>query len=220
MVSPAFIRPALVLLVTTAIVCIVIAISRNGSNHSAPVQSAFQQLPQNIDIALRQAHFVEMKDGSVDWELVSEKVEYDKTGEIAYLTGGIKMDFKKSETRGAVQVTADSGEYWSNSKNLKLRGKVHVLTDDGARFDTETIDYTAAISQFKTADFVTFHQERLSLNAKGMEMDVKRQEARFFSLVDATVVGISVLGPSPRRTANSEADSTKTKTVKKIRKTL
>ena len=77
-----------------------------------------------------------------------------------------------------------------------MRGNVHVLTDDGVRFDTETIDYTAAISQFKTKNAVTFNQERLSINAKGMEMDVKVQKARFFSLVDATVVGVSVLGSS------------------------
>lgn len=194
MVSPVLIRPALVILVTTAIICIVIAISRNGSNHSTPVPSAFQELPQNIDIALKQARFSEMKEGSVAWELVAEKVEYDKSGEIAHLTGGIGMDFFGSKTRGAVKVTADSGEYLINNKNITLRGKVHLLTEDGASFDTDSIDYTAAISQFKTADAVTFRQERLTLRATGMEMDVKDQQARFIKLVDATVAGVSIEG--------------------------
>ena len=198
MVSPVLIRPALVILVTTAIICIVIAISRNGSNHSTPVPSAFQELPQNIDIALKQARFSEMKEGSVAWELVAEKVEYDKSGEIAHLTGGIGMDFFGSKTRGAVKVTADSGEYLINNKNITLRGKVHLLTEDGASFDTDSIDYTAAISQFKTADAVTFRQERLTLRATGMEMDVKDQQARFIKLVDATVAGVSIEGVKKR----------------------
>jgi LPS export ABC transporter protein LptC len=189
MVSPFFIRPALVIIVTTAIICIVIAISRNGSNNSAPVQSAFQQLPQNIDIALKQARFSEMKDGSVAWELAAEKVEYDKSGEIAHLTGGIRMNFLESKSRGAVKVTADSGEYLSNNNNIKLRGKVRVLTEEGASFDTDSIDYTAAVSQFKTADAVTFRQERLTLNATGMEMDVRDQRARFSTSVVSTIAG-------------------------------
>ncbi|MEI6206256.1 MAG: LPS export ABC transporter periplasmic protein LptC [Desulfuromonadales bacterium] len=194
MISPVFIRPALVIVITTAIILIVTVISRNGSNRVAPVQSAFQQLPHNIDIALKQAHFSEMKDGSINWELVAEEVEYDKNGEIAYLSGGIRMDFIRNKTRGAVKVTADSGEYQSNNKNITLRGKVHVLTEDGASFDTDSIRYTAAVSRFTTTDTIMFRQARLTLNAVGMEMDVKDQRARFLKLVDATVTGGAVHG--------------------------
>ncbi|MBI5483833.1 MAG: LPS export ABC transporter periplasmic protein LptC [Deltaproteobacteria bacterium] len=218
MVSPVFIRPALVILVTSAIICILIAISRNGNNYSAPVQSAFQQLPQNIDIALKQARFSEMKDGSVVWELVAEKVEYDKSGEIAYLGGGIQMDFARTERRGAIKLTADRGEYLANSKNIKLRGKVHVVTGDGASFDTNSIDYRAAESQFKTAEMVTFRQDRLTLNATGMEMDAREQQARFFSQVDAVVAGVSVNGAAAGANANQAAAPAKKQVSKKIKK--
>lgn len=218
MVSPVFIRPALVILVTTAIICIVIAISRNGSNHSAPVHPAFQQLPQHIDIALKKARFSEMKDGSIAWELSAEKVEYDRSGEIAHLTGGIRMDFFRSGTRGSVKVTADSGEYLSSNNNVRLRGKVRVLMEDGSSFDSDSINYTAAASQFKTADLVTFRQERLTLNATGMEMDARDQQARFFSLVDATVAGGSVDGVQSKSKANSGVVAVKNQVSKKISK--
>lgn len=196
MVLPTFIRPALVLLVVAAVVFIVIAIYRNGSNQSGPVYSASQQLPQNVDIALKQARFTEIKDGLVDWELVADRVEYDKSGEIARLAGGIKMDFVKNNTRGAIKVTADSGEYLTNSKNIRLHGNVHVVTEDGVDFKTEQIDYTASISQFKTTEMVNFSQERLKLSATGMVMDVRDHQARFFRLVDATVIGLSVADKS------------------------
>lgn len=218
MVSPVLIRPALVILVTTAIICIVIAISRNGSKNSAPVQSAFQQLPQNIDIALKKASFSEIKDGSVVWELLAEKVEYDKSGEIAHLTGGIVIDFSRSRTHGAVKVTADSGEYLSNSNNINLRGKVHVLTEDGASFETDSIGYTADNSQFKTADMVSFRQDRLTLNAVGMEMDVKNQRARFLTLVDSTVAGVSVHGAAPGTKITSGVGPTKKQISKRTNK--
>lgn len=193
MVLPAFIRPALVLILTAAVVFIVVALFRNGSNRSAPVQSAVQQLPKNVDIALKQARFVDMKDGLVDWVLLADKVEYDKSGEIARLTGGIRMDFTKNRTHAAIKVTADRAEYQGNSKNIKLRGNVHLLTEDGVTFDTDKIDYTAAISQFRTTEKVAFSQERLNLVATGMVMDVKDHHARFFKLVDATITGLSVI---------------------------
>lgn len=194
MVSPVFIRPALVILVAAAIICFVIAISRNGSNNSAPVHSAFKQLPQNIDIALRQARFSEMKGGSVLWELVADKVEYDKSRKKAHLTGGIRMDFSGNSSRGAITVTADSGEYMENNKNIKLRGRVRVLTEEGASFETDSLDYVAAFSRFKTLSKVVFNQKRLTLNATGMEMDVKLKQARFNRSVDATLSGSSLYG--------------------------
>ena len=218
MVSPVFIKPALVALVTTAIICIVIAVTRNGSNHSVPVQSAFQSLPQNIDIALKQARFSEMKDGAVVWELVAGKVEYDKSGEIAHLTGGIQMDFMRTKASDAVKVIADSGEYLSNNKNVKLRGNVHVLKQDGTRFDTDSIDYTAATSRFKTADMLTFRHERLMLNAIGMEMDVKDQKTRFYTSVDATVAGVSVRRTLPGFRSESVVKPAKKKIAKKTKK--
>lgn len=198
MVSPVFIRPALAISVAATIIFIVIAISRNGSNHPAPAQSVFKQIPRNIDISLKQVRFSEIKDGSVAWELVAERVDYDKIGEIARLTGGIRMEFIGKRPRGAVIVTAKSGEYRSNNNNIKLYGQVSVQMEDGARFDTDSIDYTAATSQFNTSDMVTFRQERLTLGATGMEIDVKNQKARFFKMVDATVAGVAVRGADKR----------------------
>ena len=42
-----------------------------------------RQLPQDIDVALQKARFSEMPDGRTVWELVAERAEYDKGGEMA-----------------------------------------------------------------------------------------------------------------------------------------
>ena len=188
MVSPVFIRPALAILVTTAIIGIMAVISRNGTHDTPPVRSALQQLPRNIDIALKKARFSEMRDGSVVWVLDAERVGYDQSGEIAHLSG-IRMDFVRTGGEGAVSVSADSGDYRANSKNILLRGNVRVQTVEGARFDTDIIEYEAARSQFTTAAPVIFRQQRLTLKAVGMVMDIDDQRARFSSSIDATVAG-------------------------------
>lgn len=195
MVSPVIIRPVLAILVTAASIGIVAFIFQSGSHDRAPEQTALRKLPQNIDIALKKARFSEIREGSIVWELVAERVEYDKSGEVAHL-GDIRMDFVRSRMAGAITVTAEQGDYSIDKRDVKLRGKVHVETEDGVSFDTESIEYKALKTQFKTMDQITFRQQRLTLTAVGMEMDVKNQRVRFFKQIDAMVAGAKLSGVS------------------------
>jgi LPS export ABC transporter protein LptC len=177
----------LALLVMAAIIGIVTVVLRNGPHGSTPVSSTGQQLPHNIDITLKKARFSEIQDGQVAWELVAERVDYDKSGDTAFLTD-IRMEFQQSGSQGAVTVTADKGEYLSVAKNIRLAGHVQVVTEDGASFKTGTMVYSGAAKLFSTADPVVFRQQRLQLAAVGMDLNVKSQRARFFSSVDATII--------------------------------
>ncbi|HIJ97128.1 MAG TPA: LPS export ABC transporter periplasmic protein LptC [Desulfuromonadales bacterium] len=193
MVSPVFNRPLLLaILVTTAIIGIVTAISRNGSHGAPPVRSAFQQLPRNIDIALHKARFSELHNGSVVWELDADRVEYDKSGDLAHLSG-ISMNVLRPRNAGRISLRADSGDFQAASKNVLLRGNVHVFSGDDVSFDTSALDYDAARSQFSTTAPVTFKQRRLTLKAVGMELSVDDQRARFKSPLEATIAGVTAL---------------------------
>jgi len=191
MVSSGKIRILLAILITMAIVGIVAAISKKGPRR-APMDSVSQQLPQNIDVAMQNARFAEMRNGTAVWELVAERAEYDKSGNVVYLSD-IRMEFAKTRTAGAITVTAAKGEYSSKSNNVKLRGKVRVTTDAGASFDTESIDYLANKSQFRTSESVIFRHQRLALSAQGMELNVKDQKARFHRAIDATVLANNIV---------------------------
>ncbi len=191
MVSSGKIRILLAILITMAIIGIVAAISQKGPRR-APMDSVSQQLPQNIDVVMQNARFAEMRNGTAVWELVAERAEYDKSGNVVYLSN-ISMEFAKTRTAGAITVTAAMGEYSSKSNNVKLRGKVRVTTEANASFDTESIDYLANKSQFHTSELVKFHHQRLALSALGMELNVKDQKARFHKAIDATVLANNVV---------------------------
>lgn len=186
MVSPVYIRPLLALLAMAAIAGIAASVLRSGSHGSAPPRAANQQLPHNIDVSLKNASFSEIQDGLVVWELVAGRVDYDKGGDNAFLSD-IRMVFQSSSSHGAVTVTADSGVYTSGTKTVRLKGHVHVVTEDGASFKTGSIVYTGATARFTTSDPVTFRQQKLQLNAVGMELGVNSQQARFFSSIDASI---------------------------------
>ena len=185
MVSPRNIRFALALLVTTAIIGIVAAISFKGSRTALP-EPVSKQLPQNIDVALQDARFTEMRDGVTVWELAADRAEYDKSGDVVYLSR-VRMNFAKTRSNGTITVTAAKGEYANGSRNVRLQGKVHVVTESGMVFDTETLDYLALPAQFRTAARVDFHHERLSLAAIGMELNVKTETSVFLKLIEAVV---------------------------------
>lgn len=182
------IRLILAILVTTVIVGIAAVVSLKGPK-PASQGAAFQQLPRNIDVALRKARFTEMRDGAAVWELVADRAEYNKTGDVAYLTG-VRMAFARTGSSGAITVMAARGEYSTKSRNVALQGAVHVETEAGMSFNTESIEYQASRSVFKTAEPVTFRHQRLALAAQGMELDVKDQKARFHKAIDATVASL------------------------------
>ena len=187
MVWSRYIRSALVATILIAIVGIVATISLK--DNSAPTKPVSRQIPQNIDVSLQKAHFSEIRDGIVVWELIADRAEYDKSGEMAYLTG-IRMEFAKSPSAGKIVVTAKTGEYSSKTRNVRLKGNVNVQTEAGAQFSTESIDYLAAGSQLVSSESVTFRHHRLELRARGMIMNVTQQVAHFKSMVDATVKGL------------------------------
>lgn len=186
MMSSVYFRPLLALLVIAAIIGIAAVVLRDGPAGSAPELTVDRQLPHNIDVALKKARFSEMQDGLVVWELVAERVDYDKKGDTAYLSD-IRMVFQRTRSQGAVTVTADSGEYSSLTKNVRLKGHVHVATEEGASFETGSIVYSGSASRFSTADPVTFRQQRLQLTAVGMDLGVKNQRASFHSSVNASI---------------------------------
>ena len=188
MVTPRNIRFILALLVTLTCVGIVILIAFKGSRTALP-EPVSKQLPQNIDVALNNARFTEMRKGVTVWELVAARAEYDKSGDTAFLSD-VHMVFAKSGSNGTITVTASKGEYANATRNVRLRGKVHVVTESGMVFDTESLDYLAGQSLFRTSDRVVFHNDRLSLAALGMELDVKTEKSHFFKSIDAVIEGL------------------------------
>ena len=188
MVSPRNIRLGLAILVMSATFGIMAAIFQKGSK-PAPPEPVSQQLPLNVDLALQKARFTEVRGGVTMWTIEAERAEYSKKGEIVHLFG-IHMIFFKNRTVGNITVTADTGTYSTKSKNITLRGRVHLVSESGIVFDTRSLDYQASPSLFKTADAVTFRQNRMTLNAQGMELDVDKQTVRFLNAVNGVVSGL------------------------------
>lgn len=188
MVTPRNIRLVLALIVVTAAVGITVAVVVRRTAAPQP-EPASQLLPRNIDVALSNARFTEVRDGVTAWEMVAGRAEYDKRGDVAFLSD-IRMVYAQSRTNGSITVTAARGEYAAAQRDIRLRGAVHAVSESGITFTTESLDYQAAQSRFTTADRVNFSHERLSLAAAGMELDARAETSRFRGPIEAVVAGL------------------------------
>ena len=180
------IRYLLAIFFILLVIGIVVAVYNKKTVRVSPEPKS-GQLPANIDVALKNAKFNELRNGVPVWELTAEKTEYDQTGEIANLVG-VKMQFQKTSF-GKITLTAAKAQYSSKTRNVRLRENIRVKTETGVSFETESLDYDSIRSEFNSNDHVFFHQNRLSLQAIGMKLFIDAQKAKFGKQVDATVEG-------------------------------
>lgn len=145
------------------------------------------QLPANIDVALKNARFNELRNGVPVWELTADKTEYDQTGEIADLTG-VRMQFQKTSF-GKITLTAAKAKYSSKDKSVKLQKNIRVTAENGVIFETESLDYDPVHSEFNSNDRVVFRQNRLFLQATGIKLNIDDEKAVFRKQIAATVEG-------------------------------
>lgn len=157
---------------------------QQGTSVSQP-----EPLPRHIDVALRNVTFSETRDGVAIWELVADRAVHDKGGDVVLLEN-IRMVFSKTGTAGKLTMTAQQGEYANTTQDVSLSGSVHVITESGIDFTTDSVGYSSSRRQIHTNDPVTFRQQRLQLTAKGMTLDIPRQKVHFAQQIQASVSGL------------------------------
>ena len=87
MVSPVYIRSVSALLAVVAIIALSFTLFRSDSGRKVSARSVGEPLPRSIDITLKRARFSEIRNGELVWELAAARVDYDASGELAYLSG-------------------------------------------------------------------------------------------------------------------------------------
>lgn len=178
------------MLVLLAILGITAKMTTKPGSHKATTGTIPQQtLPDNVDIALQNARFTEIKGNRTVWELIASNATYSKSGDLANLNN-ITMKFAAIKNSGKCTVTAAKGTYSNSSRNVTLNGAIHIETENNALFDTESLNYNATSSRFMTQEPIRFSHDRMTLNAVGMELDVEHQKAHFLQEVDAVISGI------------------------------
>jgi LPS export ABC transporter protein LptC/lipopolysaccharide transport protein LptA len=81
----------------------------------------------------------------------------------------VNLDYVARQKAGKATITADECHCNLPQQRAVLRGKVHIVTEDGLELDTESLTYRGDKGLAKTADPVKFRRNEVSGSSTGME---------------------------------------------------
>jgi LPS export ABC transporter protein LptC len=185
MPKPNKIKQLLALCIITAGAWLAIVIVLKTHQPKGPAEY-LKELPKNIDLSLQKIHYSEVKDGEKRWELLADKVEYDKNQEFTFFKKISMIIFGKGKG-GQITIAADSAKYYNKTGDVELSGNVSALNASGMKFNTGHIRYISSRSMFSTNDHVTFADGGLIVNGIGMELMLKTKNVRVLKNVAADI---------------------------------
>jgi LPS export ABC transporter protein LptC len=180
------IRQLLALFVVVATLSLIAAIALKVYRGKG-TEGLLRKLPKNIDVSLQKIHFTETGDEKKKWDLVADKAEYDKKGEVTHLNG-VRLVVAGDSAMGDITLTAHRADYHHITKNVTLSGEVVARSASGMVFTTSSAAYIAARSAITTSSPVRFTDGRLTLEGVGMEFLTETKNLRLLSKVTANIM--------------------------------
>lgn len=145
-----------------------------------------RKLPKNIEVSLQKIHFTETKDGVKKWDLVADKADYDKKGEVTHLTG-VRLVVAGERATGDITLTALRADFHNVSKDVRMDGNIVARSASGMEFTAANATYIAARSLIVSSDRVSFTDGKLKLEGVGMEFVPQTKNIRILSKVTANI---------------------------------
>jgi len=178
------IRQLLALFIFLAIVSLaaVIALKTYRGMRGGRILSS---LPKNIDISLQKIHYTETKGGAKKWDLLADKAEYDKGGDLVRLSG-IHLEVALAGKPGEVVLTSERAVYHAKTRDVELMGNVLARSASGMKFTTEKVAYVAAESTLQSGERVKFTDGNLKVEGTGMEFKVETKKLKILQQVTAS----------------------------------
>jgi len=140
--------------------------------------------PRGVDMQLGNIHYEQTnQDAFKEWELNAQSAQYFKN-ENKIVLQSIALTFYSDEGK-RYNLTAEQGELYTDSNNLKVSGNVFVDTEEGYQVRTDSFQYNATERTIVTDDKVTLKSKDLVMTGKGMIVDLEEERLRILGDVRA-----------------------------------
>lgn len=185
MLKPNKIKQLLALCIILIGTWLAVAIALKIHQPKGPVE-LLKKLPKNIDLSLQKIHYSEIKNGGKRWDLLADKVDYDKSKDYTSFKK-INMVIFGKEKDGTVTLAADSANYHNKTGDVELIGNVSAGNDSGMKFTTGHIRYISSRSLVQTDDHVAYTYGNLVVEGTGLELMLKTKRVRVLKNVTANI---------------------------------
>jgi LPS export ABC transporter protein LptC len=180
------IRNLLALVILVLAGAMIVTVIRNFQGPSP--EEALEALPRNIDLALKEIRYTETSDGLRRWMLVADSAAHS-VGEGVTRIENIHMTFYDRQGAEDIILTARSGTFRVESREVEVHGDVVVKSPRGFALYTEHLTYGEADRVIRTAAPVRMVSDRMELTGKGMRLSVAEHTLELLSAVRARIEG-------------------------------
>ncbi|WP_243373044.1 LPS export ABC transporter periplasmic protein LptC [Geotalea sp. SG265] len=176
-----FLATAIVLAGVSLIVTVMLKVEQRNSQ-----PRKLEPLPRNVEMALQNVHYSEVKNGAKKWDLFAAQALFDRKKE-AFRLKAVRLVLAAEAGVGSVTLTADQADYNSETKDVHLSGNVVATSDSGMHFSSERACYLADRALIRTNDPVRFIDGRIDLSGVGMELNVATRDLKIMKDVSADI---------------------------------
>ncbi len=173
----------LIAIASLTLILVMVALVRNSlvSHDSIRLDSL---PPKGVDMQIGDIHYEQTdKNASKEWELNAKSAQYFK-GENKIVLQSIELTFFSGEGK-VYKLTADEGELYTDSKDVKVSGNVIVLTEEGYHVQADSFKYNAEERKIFTNDRVHLSGKELVMTGKGMVVDLETEKLYILEEVKA-----------------------------------
>lgn len=175
--------PFVILLLAAVLTVTVIRNFQGGSP-----EEALEALPRNIDLSLKEISYTETRDGLRHWTLAADSAAHSM-GEGVTRIENIRMTFYDRQGAEDVTLTARSGSFRADTREVEIHGDVVVKSPRGFALYTEHLQYREKDRLLLTSDPVRMVSDRMELTGKGMRLSVPDRTLKLLSAVRARIEG-------------------------------
>ena len=174
----------LIAIASLTLILVMVALVRNSLISHDTIRLDSLLPPKGVDMQIGDIHYEQTdKNASKEWELDAKSAQYFK-GENKIVLQSIELTFFSGEGK-AYKLTADHGELYTDSKDVKVSGNVIFLTAEGYHVQADSFKYNAEERKISTNDRVHLSGKELVMTGKGMVVDLDKEKLYILGEVKA-----------------------------------
>lgn len=149
-----------------------------------PKRELAEPTQTKADYRIKEVHLQEEDRGHARWQL---DADYGEVFEGQGKTVMKKVTIRVNEPTRAWTVVGDEGNLANDTQDVELRGNVVVVSSDGLRMETESLNWTAKEQRAWSNDAVTIWRGGVVVRGQGFESRVRDEATVIKGRVRATI---------------------------------
>ncbi|MDO9515906.1 MAG: LPS export ABC transporter periplasmic protein LptC [Syntrophales bacterium] len=151
--------------------------------------AALKVLSDRVDFQIKDFHYTEVGNPDLTWEINADTARYIKKDDVTLFENvTVKIIFSDG---GVYTLAGKNGSLHTDTKDMDIDGNVVVVSDEGARFETDSLHYTHGNDngRIHTKDAVKMTRPGTDVRGVGMNLSLGNREVTLLSSVRATIEG-------------------------------